>query len=534
MAAFLLSSQLQLTPAQLIITPIPSQPIEGENITLSVQGLMEDDLMSFNWFRGSSTELDEQILTFRVISGAQSPGQAHTGRETAGADGSLYISSARVDDSGTYTLRKLLLQSEGVSSKEYRIYVVVYENLTQPDVTASNSAPVENMDSVTLSCITPSNDASIQWYINKELFLGGNQAELSPDQRSLTVPMVTRAHGGPYQCEVKNPVITSISNPFLLDITYGPDAPTVTAMEPDSIFLGSQLTLSCFAASNPAAQYEWIFNGTAGPSGQQLSIAAASLDNSGLYTCKASNALSGLQSTADVEISVSGTMPQPTITANNTVPVENKDSISMTCVPPRSTIAIRWYKDGELLPGGSQWELSPDQQTLTLDNATRNATGLYQCETSNSVISSVSDPVTLNVDYGPDKPIINFMDSTFTVGSNLTLSCFADSNPPAEYMWVVDGVLESPGQYLFLPRISQNSSGLYTCNTSNSNTGRRSATNVNIQVYEMPDNLPTDFRISISAGGIAGIVFGILVGVVLTSLVGYFLGIMREQKPEFH
>ncbi|XP_044541099.1 carcinoembryonic antigen-related cell adhesion molecule 5-like, partial [Gracilinanus agilis] len=403
-------------------------------------------------------------------------------------------------------------------------------NLTRPNIMTNKSAPVENVDSVTLSCITPSKDATIQWYINKELFLGGShQAELSPDQRSLTVPRVTRADGGPYQCEAKNPVSTSISTPFLLDVVYGPDPPTVTTLEPDAIFIGSQLNLSCFAASNPAAHYEWIFNGTTGPSGQQFSIPAVSLSNSGLYTCKASNALLGRHSTVDTQISVSGTMPQPTITANNSAPMENKDSVRMTCIPPRSTVAIHWYKDGELLPEGGQWELSPDQQTLTLDSVTRNATGLYQCGASNSAVSSVSDPVTLNVDYGPDKPTINFMDSTFIVGSNLTLSCFADSNPPAEYMWIMDGVLESHGQHLFLPNISQNASGLYTCNATNSYTGQHSTTNLNIHVYETPDGLLTYSRSIISGGGIIGIVFGVLVGVVLSSTVGYFLGIMRDQ-----
>lgn len=93
-----------------------------------------------------------------------------------------------------------------------------------------------------------------------------------------------------------------------------------------------------------------------------------------------------------------GSMPQPTITTNTSVPVENKDSVSMASIPPQGTVAIRWYKDGELLPEGSWWELSPDQQIRTLDSVTSNATGLYQCEASNSVVSSVSDSITLNGD----------------------------------------------------------------------------------------------------------------------------------------
>lgn len=94
----------------------------------------------------------------------------------------------------------------------------VTEKLAPPTITASTSAPLELRDSVTLSCQSPSNDATFQWYIDKEPVVGSGQLELSLDQQRLTIHQVTRNDSGPYQCEVKNPAITSLSEPLLLDV----------------------------------------------------------------------------------------------------------------------------------------------------------------------------------------------------------------------------------------------------------------------------------------------------------------------------
>ncbi|ELW71083.1 Carcinoembryonic antigen-related cell adhesion molecule 5 [Tupaia chinensis] len=512
------------TAAELTITPIPSQPLEGDNVTLLVQGLLEGEILSFNWFRGSGTELSQQIITFRVLSGGITLGAAHTGRETVSPDGSLHITGLNLTDTSPYTLRKIMMD---MNQPTWNVYLSVFEKLAPPTIMASVLAPLESQDSVTLSCQSPSKDAIFQWYIDKEPAVGSGRLELSPDQRSLTIHQVSRRDMGPYQCEAKNPAVTSLSEPLLLDVIYGPDVPTVATADL-SFIVGFNLTLSCSSVSNPPAQYSWTINGSPGPVGQQLFLSAVHLGTAGGFPTPAS----GSRSATNTLIVVPEYMPQPNILADDATPVENTGSVTLTCVPPKRFAAIRWFKDSSLLDEGGRGELSPDHRILTLKNITRNDTGLYQCEASSSVTSSLSRPLPVNVDYGPDIPLINPMDSTFVVGSNLTLSCFADSNPPAEYTWTVAGSLAVAGQLLSIPHVSLNSSGLYRCQATNADTGMQSTAQLEVRIKEAPDKNNQGSGVygpSIPGGGIAGIVFGVLIGMVLTATVGYFLGFLRDQ-----
>lgn len=80
----------------------------------------------------------------------------------------------------------------------------------------------------------------------------------------------------------------------------------MTSPDPDFV-IGSNLTLICLADSQPPAQYTWIISGVPGPKGQTLFIPSLSRAHSGIYTCKASNSISGLHSSVDISISISGT-----------------------------------------------------------------------------------------------------------------------------------------------------------------------------------------------------------------------------------
>ncbi|KAF5921310.1 hypothetical protein HPG69_009208 [Diceros bicornis minor] len=130
--------------------------------------------------------------------------------------------------------------------------------------------------------------------------------------------------------------------------------------------------------------------------------------------------------------------------------MENMGSVTLTCVPPKRFAAIRWFRDSNILSDRGRGEVSPDHRVLTLQNITRNEVGLNQ--------------------YGSDVAVINPIDSTFVVGSNLTLSCFASSNPPAEYTWMVDGSPGATGQLLSILDVSLNSSGLCHCHAANIDT----------------------------------------------------------------
>lgn len=219
-------------------------------------------------------------------------------------------------------------------------------------------------------------------------------------------------------------------------------------------------------------------------------------------------------------------LPKPHITSNNSNPEEHKDPVLLTCEPQTQDTTYLWFINSQSLPDSTRLQLSKDNRTLTLLRVTRNDTGPYECETQNPVSVGRSDPFTLNVLYGPDDPTISPPDSHYPTGANLSLSCHAASNPPAHYSWFINGKPQPPTQELFVPNITVNDSGSYTCLARNNVTGLNRTTVKTITVSARTDD-PTPQSPGLSDGAIAGIVIGVLAGLALIAALVYFLYIRR-------
>uniref|UniRef100_A0A8C6EXE8 Ig-like domain-containing protein n=1 Tax=Marmota marmota marmota TaxID=9994 RepID=A0A8C6EXE8_MARMA len=276
---------------------------------------------------------------------------------------------------------------------------------------------------------------------------------------------------------------------------------------------GTNLNLSCHADSNPPAQYSWSFNGRLLESTQQLSVPNLSTNNSGSYVCVAHNSVTNFNRTTTKNITVSGLVAQPSLRATNTEP----HSVAMTCLSDDPGISITWIFNSQTLQLTDRMQLSPDHRTLSIDPVRQEDAGEYQCEASNPASSTRSDRYRLAVIYGPDAPIIKPPDSHFRPGTNLNLSCHADSNPPAQYSWSFNGRLLESTQQLSVPNLSTNNSGSYVCVAHNSvtNFNRTTTKNITVSAEERTPGLPV--------GAVAGIVTGVLVGVALVAALGCFL-----------
>uniref|UniRef100_A0A2R9C1H6 Ig-like domain-containing protein n=1 Tax=Pan paniscus TaxID=9597 RepID=A0A2R9C1H6_PANPA len=174
-------------------------------------------------------------------------------------------------------------------------------------------------------------------------------------------------------------------------------------------------------------------------------------------------------------------LPKP-ITINNLNPRENKDVLAFTCEPKSENYTYIWWLNGQSLPVSPGVKRHIENRILILPSVTRNETGPYECEVRDRYGGIRSDPVTLNVLYGPDLPRIHPSYTNYRSGENLYLSCFADSNPPAQYSWTINGKFQQSGQNLFIPQITTKHSGLYVCSVRNSATGEESSTSLTVKV----------------------------------------------------
>ncbi|XP_077834144.1 pregnancy-specific beta-1-glycoprotein 8-like [Macaca mulatta] len=193
--------------------------------------------------------------------------------------------------------------------------------------------------------------------------------------------------------------------------------------------------------------------------------------------------LGGQSATQDNLLSVihPAELPKPYITSNYFNPMENKNDVSLTCVPKTQGYTYVWWVNGQSLPISPRLKQPGKNRILILANVTRNDTGPYECEIRDRVGSICSDPVILDVLfiwflYGPDFPRIFPSFTDYRSGDNLYLSCLANSNPPAEYSWTINGKFVQSGQELFIPQISTKHNGIYGCSARNSATGRECST----------------------------------------------------------
>uniref|UniRef100_A0A5F4W0M5 Ig-like domain-containing protein n=1 Tax=Callithrix jacchus TaxID=9483 RepID=A0A5F4W0M5_CALJA len=175
--------------------------------------------------------------------------------------------------------------------------------------------------------------------------------------------------------------------------------------------------------------------------------------------------------------------PKPSITSSNSKP-SKADTVTLTCEPEIKDANYLWWINGESPPSSSRLQLSNDNRTLILFSVTEKDAGHYECEVKNPVSASRSDPVTLKVLHGPDFPRISPSKTVYHQGRNLRLSCFADSNPPAEYHWIVNGMRRLKGKEVHVPRITTKNSGLYGCFVRNSATGKRNLVFKEIKVVD--------------------------------------------------
>ncbi|XP_070080617.1 cell adhesion molecule CEACAM8-like isoform X2 [Equus caballus] len=287
------------TTAQLTIESVPTDAAEGKEVLLVVHNL-PGNLLGYGWFKGE-IDSNQQIASYVIDTQEMTPGPVNNGQEIIFPNGSLLFQNVTQEDTGYYTLPviKINFQSELGTGQLH-----VYPELTKPNITCNSSNPVEHRDPIVLTCEPETQNTTYLWSINNQSLPDSAWLKLSPDNRTLTLLHVTRNDTGPYECETWNPVSARRSDPFYLNVLYGPDAPTISPS--DSYYQqGANLSLSCHAASNPPARYSWLINGRPQQSTQELFIPNISANDSGSYTCLVHNSVTGLNRTTVKTITVS-------------------------------------------------------------------------------------------------------------------------------------------------------------------------------------------------------------------------------------
>lgn len=233
----------------------------------------------------------------------------------------------------------------------------------------------------------------------------------------------------------------------------------------------------------PVIANSWSSKVTYNSSTSSLTLRSLTLDDSGIYTLEELNVFRA-QLTLSVQVPISNV----TLWAKETNLVEYNDTAVLMCsVSNGSSLSFEWLDGNSTVTAGGQVLLSNGNATLTILNVTRHYQGPFRCKVSNGISHEISGPVYLNISYGPSNTMmmITPMKGTYKSGSNIKLSCSAESSPPAMIQWIVNGVyLNQSGPQLQLENVTEANSGNYKCVFHNTVTSRFSSASAMIQVLD--------------------------------------------------
>ncbi|XP_030054785.1 peroxidasin homolog isoform X2 [Microcaecilia unicolor] len=266
------------------------------------------------------------------------------------------------------------------------------------------------------------------------------------DDGTLMIQNTQETDQGVYQCMAKNVAGEVKTHEVTLRYFGSPARPTfVIQPQNTEVLVGESVTLECSATGHPQPVVKWTRgDGTPLPNDPRiittpsggLYIQNVNQEDSGEYTCFATNTLDTIHSTAYIIVQA---VPQFTVTPQDRNVIEGS-TVDFHCEAqgyPQPVIA--WTK------GGSQ--LSVDRRHLVLSTGTLRISrvalhdqGQYECQAVN-IVGSQRISVLLTVQHRVTPVFATFPnDMTVEIGRDIQIPCSAQGEPEPVITWNKDGI----------------------------------------------------------------------------------------------
>ncbi|XP_066993605.2 hemicentin-1 isoform X2 [Anabrus simplex] len=410
-----------------------------------------DPKPTVNWRREDGETMDDDRFTYNTDSCT------------------LEISGAEIKDEGVYIVT--LENKFGMKEKKANITITgivnpVLDKSDDPNVSAVSS----EFHELTCKVLEGYPDPTIDWYKDGELVdetLDGIKVEANG---SLIIPHMHLKNAGDYECEASN-VGGKAKKKMKVTVQ---ELPVFSHAKHSIVKVrnGKDVQLPCVVQGNPKPVVVWKKDGaplTLSSRVERVSThdslvlrRAREADN-GTYECIATNSAGVQESIIEVLVHV----PPKIAPATEEMVVRVGDDISLQCdvngFPPAE---IKWQKDG--LP------LSADDVTYSEDSSSISFTakssdgGQYECIATNiagkdKFITRVTVMVPPQFEVSKEVVLVN-------QGEDVTLICYTDAIPPAEYFWnsrIDLGRNDIFSSSLTLNDVQPSVAGAYFCEASN-------------------------------------------------------------------
>ncbi|CAK6971319.1 hemicentin-1 [Scomber scombrus] len=409
----------------------------------------------------------------------------------------IEILSATVSDSGRYVCVATSIAGEKEVKYDVRVLVPPFID-GGGDVTDSTviiNSPLE------LECHATGTPApSITWYKDGKPVRQGEGLRVASNGRRLVVSRAQVSDTARFQC-----VATNEAGDHERDfnvVVHVPPSIRTTGPAERAVVLHKPISLECISSGIPPPSITWLKDGRPvdttqehlklESAGRMLKVTEARLEDSGRYTCLATNAAGEAQQHIRLSVHEPPTIRNSGEIINQTIlsgfPTELECKATGSPLP-----AITWYKDGRPLTSAAGVTILKRGQVLEIERAQLSDAGMYRCVAVNMAgVAEIFHSLQVFV-----PPVISSRGGTVTVVVNEAgkLECEATGVPLPSLTWLKDGSpvasvshgiqVLSGGRVLSLSSAQVSDTGRYTCVAVNA--GGEQHREYDLRVYVPPN-----------------------------------------------
>ncbi|XP_062542992.1 peroxidasin [Armigeres subalbatus] len=327
----------------------------------------------------------------------------------------------------------------------------------------------------------------IVWMLNtNEIQSDDTRINVLPDG-SLRIDEVAATDAGHYECMAKNNMgeVQSRQAQMIVNnevVETEAEAPKFIQTPPAELHLleGQPLVLHCVVSGAPTPSILWKFNNQNIQNGRiklfgngSLILPVASLDDGGVYSCYAGNAIGNVSVNATVHVNAP---PQFTL-APESITTKTGARVTFECEADGNPLPHIWWKrNGQPLSETNRIYLSDDDIELTIDHVKESDSGRYTCVAENELgnVEATAELAVIN-DVGPPRFLFEPYDLEAIEGTTIELPCKAEDDDIMQTKWRKDGrTITQTDKYrlsvagsLFISNLTEADQGRYECSLLN-------------------------------------------------------------------
>ncbi|XP_040893284.1 Fc receptor-like protein 5 isoform X2 [Toxotes jaculatrix] len=498
--------------AEIVVPSGAVELFEGQRLEL-LCNLAAGNHVSYKWLRNG------QLI---------SPSPVHP------ASHNFSISRATSKDSGSYTCMASNVFSSANSSE---VVITVKDVVSAPEISFSVLKEDSHNYSAMVTCQSTKGTPPVTF----SFYIGGALVgNVTSEDRSATfkVPLVL-GQDSEIQCQADNGNYSKRSQSLPLKVEPVKNAEIVVHSGAVELFEGDPLELLCNLAAGNHVSYKWLLNGRLiSPSPvhhKHLLISRATSEDSGSYTCMASNVFSSANS-SEVVITVKDVVSAPEISFSVLKEDSHNYSAVVTCQSTKGTppVTFSLYIGGALVGNVT----SEDRSATFKVPVVLGQDSKIQCQADNGNYSKRSQllPYKVVLVRGP----VNItVDNEYDTGEylavvGLRLNCEVAEGSHPRYRWFLNNTLlhdrgsfyyvhnPSPKQSTLILSVERRSTGTYHCEVSDSFDNTTAISSINLYVdKEGLSRLPVL---------VVAVVFGCFTVLILLVSVCCFIGVVYRRR----